>query len=79
VSQKGEGYPRQRPGREGRVQVRVLQDTWTVHASPFEWAKYQVGEIEPIRAFLFAIVAGIVAILAYFGFQGWAKRSADES
>jgi len=75
-----EVFTQVKPGKDGgRVQMRVLQDTWTVHATPFEWTKYYVAEIEPIRAFLFAIVAGIVALLAYLGFKGWAKPSADES
>jgi hypothetical protein len=52
-----------------------------VHASALEWVKYYVAQIEPIRAFLFAIVAGIVGTLGYFGFKGWkgAKPSADDS
>jgi hypothetical protein len=68
-------------GDQGRVSMRVLQDTWTVHASLFEWVKYYVAEIEPVRAFLFAIAAGIVGTLGYFVFKGWkgAKPSANES
>jgi hypothetical protein len=52
-----------------------------VHASLFEWVKYYVAEIEPVRAFLFAIAAGIVGTLGYFVFKGWkgAKPSANES
>jgi hypothetical protein len=65
---------------EGRVQMRVLQDTWTVHASAFEWTKYYVSEIEPIQTFAFAIVSAIVGALAYFGFKGWkAKPSEDDT
>jgi hypothetical protein len=52
------------------VPIRVLQDTWIVNATGLEWAKYVVGEIEPIRAFVFAMAAGVVAVLAWFGIRG---------
>lgn len=48
------------------VPIRVLQDTWIVEAHGIEWAKYQIEQIEPIRAFLVAIAAAIVAVFAHF-------------
>jgi hypothetical protein len=68
-------------GDEAQVQMRVLQDTWTVHATPFEWLKYYAAEVQPIWAFLGALVSAVVATLGYFGFKGWkgAKPSANES
>ncbi|HJY80179.1 MAG TPA: tetratricopeptide repeat protein [Candidatus Binatia bacterium] len=66
---------------EGRAQFRVLQDTWNVEAKGLEWVKYQVAEIEPIRAFLFALITGLVGTLAFFGIKGWrgVKTRPDES
>lgn len=55
------------------VPIRVLQDTWYVDARGLEWAKYQIEEIEPIRAFIFSIFAAVVSVLAWFGFRGWGK------
>jgi tetratricopeptide (TPR) repeat protein len=66
---------------EGRAQIRVLQDTWNIEAKGLEWVKYQVAEIEPIRAFLFALITGLVGTLAFFGIKGWrgVKTPADQS
>jgi hypothetical protein len=55
---------------EGRAQIRVLQDTWNVEATGFEWVKYQVAEIQPIWALLSAAATGAAGILAFFGIKG---------
>jgi hypothetical protein len=59
------------------VEIRVLQDSWSVEARGLEWLKYQIAEIEPVRASLFAIVSAIVAVLGYFGFRGWRRGDRD--
>jgi hypothetical protein len=59
------------------VPIRVLQDTWIVEAHGIEWMKYQIEQIEPIRAFIVAIVAGVAAVLAWFGIKGWGKSKPD--
>jgi hypothetical protein len=66
---------------EPRAQIRVLQDTWTIEAKGLEWVKYQIADIEPIRAFLFTLISAVVATLAYFGIKGWktSKPSGDNT
>lgn len=64
-------------GDKQPVPIRVLQDTWIVNASALEWTKYAVGEIEPIRAFVFALIAGVAGVLAWFGIKGWCKSKPD--
>jgi hypothetical protein len=66
---------------EPRAQVRVLQDTWTIEAKGLEWVKYQIADIEPIRAFLFTLISAVVATLAYFGIKGskTSKPSGDNT
>ena len=59
------------------VPVRVLQDTWFVEAQGMEWVKCQVEQIEPIKAFIFSIVAAVVAVLAWFGIRGWGNSKPD--
>jgi hypothetical protein len=59
------------------VPFRVLQDTWVVEAHGIEWMKYQIEQIEPIRAFIVAMVAGVAAVLAWFGIKGWGKSKPD--
>jgi hypothetical protein len=59
------------------VPIRVLQDIWLVDVKGLEWAKYQIEQIEPIRAFLFAMVAAVVAVLAWFGLRGWGGGKTD--
>jgi hypothetical protein len=59
------------------VPIRVLQDTWVVEAHGIEWMKYQIEQIEPIRAFIVAMVAGVAAVLAWFGIKGWGKSKPD--
>jgi Domain of unknown function (DUF5666) len=60
---------------EQRAQIRVLQDTWTMEARGFEWVKYQISEIEPVRGFVFAMVSAAAATLAYFGVRGrWSNK-----
>jgi hypothetical protein len=44
-----------------------------VDARGFEWAKYQIEQIEPIRAFVFTMVAAVVGVLAWFGIRGWGR------
>lgn len=61
------------------VPIRVLQDTWVVDARGIEWVKYQIGQLEPIRAFLFAFAAAIVAVLAWFGIKGFSRKPDFES
>jgi hypothetical protein len=56
---------------EGQAQFQVFRDTWKMEAEGLEWVKYQVAELEPIRAFLYTLMSGIVATLAYFGIKGW--------
>jgi hypothetical protein len=51
------------------AQVRVLQDTWTIEAKGLEWLKWQIAQLEPIRAFLFALGSVIAGILAFFGIR----------
>lgn len=67
-------YIKFEPTRIRPVPIRVLQDTWTVDASGIEWARYQIEQIEPIRTFIFTMVAAIVGVMAWFGFRGWGKR-----
>jgi hypothetical protein len=59
------------------VPIRVLQDTWVVEVRGIEWVKYQIEQIEPIRAFLFAVAGGGTAVLAWFGLKGWGRRHTD--
>jgi hypothetical protein len=61
------------------VPIRVLQDTWLVEARGLEWVKYQIEQIEPIRAFIFTMVAAVVAVLAWFGIKGWGSTHDFES
>jgi len=55
---------------EGRAQVRVFQDTWNMEAKGLEWIKYQVAEIQPMWAFLCAVISAIAGTLAFFGIKG---------
>jgi hypothetical protein len=59
------------------VPIRVLQDTWFVDARGMEWAKYQIEQIEPIKGFIFSMVAAVAAVLAWFGIKGWGRRRRD--
>jgi hypothetical protein len=61
------------------VPIRVLQDTWLVEARGLEWVKYQIEQIEPIRAFIFTMVAAVVAVMAWFGIKGWGRARDFES
>ena len=59
------------------VPIRVIQDTWEVDARGLEWVKYQIQQIEPIRAFVFTMGTGIAAVLAWFGIKGVGKGKPD--
>jgi len=56
---------------------RVLQDTWDIEGLGIEWVKYQIAQIEPIRAFVYSATAGIAAVLAWFGVTGRKQRRPD--
>jgi hypothetical protein len=60
------------------VPIRVLQDTWLVEAHGIEWAKYQIEQIEPIRAFIFAIVTAVVGVFAWFGIKEWKGKGKED-
>jgi hypothetical protein len=64
-------------GDQGRVSMRVLQDTWTVHASLFEWVKYYVAEIEPVRTFFFRDSSGDSWDTRILWVQGLERREAE--
>ncbi|MGJ5206132.1 hypothetical protein [Bradyrhizobium sp. HKCCYLR20261] len=54
--------------------IRVLQDTWEVQAHGLEWWKYEISQLEPIRGFIYSVVAGGSGVLAWFGISGRKKR-----
>lgn len=55
----------------------ALQETWQVEAEGLEWAKYYWNEYEWLRNGVYGIVAGILAILAWFGFKGFSKKTEE--
>jgi ribosomal protein S19E (S16A) len=55
------------------VPIRVIEDTWQVDARGLEWVKYQIQQIEPVRAFVFTMGGGIASVLAWFGIKGFGK------
>jgi Caspase domain len=65
---------------EGRAQIRVFQDTWNMEAKGLEWVKYQVAEIQPMWAFLCAVISAVAGTFAFFGIKGWktAKPRAED-
>jgi hypothetical protein len=61
------------------AQIRVLQDTWVTEARGLEWVKYEISQVEPVQAFLFALISGIGGVVAYFGLKvGKPKKSYDD-
>jgi len=66
-------------GEDHKAQVRVLQDTWDMKAEGLEWIKYEISQIEPVQAFLFALISGIGGTLAYFGLKGGQPNNSDDS
>jgi hypothetical protein len=55
------------------VPIRAIQDTWQVDARGLEWVKYEIQQIEPIRAFVFTMGTGVASVLAWFGIKGFGK------
>jgi hypothetical protein len=67
-------------GKEEKpFEIRVMQEQWTVQARGLEWLKYQISEIEPVQSFMWTIAAGFVAVLGYFGFQGFRRKLDDNN
>ncbi|MCA1435598.1 hypothetical protein I6F33_21785 [Bradyrhizobium sp. BRP20] len=57
--------------------IRVLQDTWDIEGLGIEWVRYQIAQIEPIRAFVYSTTAGLAAVLAWLGITGRKRRRPD--
>jgi hypothetical protein len=64
-------------GPEQVSMVRALQETWLIEAEGLEWAKYYWNEYDWLRTAVYGIVTGFVAVLGYFGFKGFGKKTEE--